>query len=92
MPSFESKRLAISFNSTNTDAYHMKLSTWATQQGISYITAYRWFKAGKIANAKQLDTGTIIVEDLKDDVIVIIGKADKVDEIVKKIKGVLGKC
>lgn len=40
----------------------MKLSKWAEQQGISYTTAYRWFKAGKIRGAKQLDTGTILVE------------------------------
>jgi predicted site-specific integrase-resolvase len=40
----------------------MKLSQWAKQEGISYITAYRWFKAGKIPNAKQLDSGTILVD------------------------------
>lgn len=40
----------------------MKLSQWAKQEGISYITAYRWFRAGKIANAKQLETGTILVD------------------------------
>lgn len=40
----------------------MKLSQWATQQGISYITAYRWFKAGKIPNAKQFENGTILVD------------------------------
>jgi predicted site-specific integrase-resolvase len=39
----------------------MKLSQWAKQKGISYITAYRWFKAGKIPNAKQLESGTILV-------------------------------
>lgn len=39
----------------------MKLSKWAKQQGISYTTAYRWFKAGRIPSAKQLDNGTILV-------------------------------
>jgi len=40
----------------------IKLSQWAKQQGISYTTAYRWFQAGKISNAEQLETGTIMVE------------------------------
>jgi len=40
----------------------MKLTAWAKEQGISYTTAYRWFKAGKIPNARQLDTGTILVD------------------------------
>jgi predicted site-specific integrase-resolvase len=40
----------------------IKLSHWAKQQGISYTTAYRWWKAGKIDKAEQLDTGTIMVE------------------------------
>lgn len=38
----------------------MKLSDYAKQIGISYKTAYRWWKAGKL-DAYQLDTGTIIV-------------------------------
>lgn len=40
----------------------MKLSTWAKQEKISYITAYRWFRAGKIPNARQLESGTILVD------------------------------
>ncbi len=42
----------------------MKLKDWADKEGISYITAYRWFKAGKLpVNAYQAVSGTIIVED-----------------------------
>ena len=41
----------------------MKLSNWAKQQGISYATAFRWFKSGKIPNSKQMDTGTILIND-----------------------------
>lgn len=41
----------------------MKLSVWAKKQGISYTTAYSWFKAGRVPNSKQYDNGTIIVED-----------------------------
>jgi len=41
----------------------MKLSDWARQQGITYLTAYKWFKAGKILNAVQYDTGTILINE-----------------------------
>jgi hypothetical protein len=42
----------------------MKLSDWAKKQGISYLTAYRWFKDGKLpVEAYQSDSGTIIVKD-----------------------------
>jgi putative resolvase len=40
----------------------MKLSTYARKLGISYRTAWRWFKAGKLAGY-QVDTGTIIVTE-----------------------------
>lgn len=39
----------------------MKLSTYADHFGITRQTATRWFHAGKIKGAYQLDTGTIIV-------------------------------
>lgn len=42
----------------------MKLADWAKKQGISYLTAYRWFKEGKLpTKAYQSDSGTIIVEE-----------------------------
>jgi putative resolvase len=40
----------------------MKLSDYARLQGISYRTAWRWYKAGKIAG-QQMDTGTILVTE-----------------------------
>jgi putative resolvase len=40
----------------------MKLSAYAQQIGVSYRTAWRWFKAGKLTGF-QADTGTIIVTD-----------------------------
>jgi putative resolvase len=40
----------------------MKLTQYARKLGISYRTAYRWWKAGKL-DAYQLDTGTIIVRE-----------------------------
>ena len=69
----------------------MKLSNWAKQQGISYLTAYRWFKSGKIPNSHQTQTGTILVDEkLTDDrVIVVIGRTNNIDEIVNKIKELL---
>lgn len=46
----------------------MKLKDWADKQGISYLTAWRWFKAGdsRLSGAYQSDTGTIIVPDETD--------------------------
>ena len=41
----------------------MKLKEWTAIQGISYLTGLRWFHAGKIPNAYQVDTGTIIIPD-----------------------------
>ena len=41
----------------------MKLSDWARQQWISYITTWRWFRAGKLpVPTRQLPPGTILVE------------------------------
>jgi putative resolvase len=41
----------------------MKLAEWARQQGVSYQTAYRWFRTGILpVPSKQLPTGTILVE------------------------------
>src|SRR5215472_922726 len=40
----------------------MKLSAWARQQGLSYKTAWRLWKAGQLpVPAEQLATGTVIV-------------------------------
>ena len=42
----------------------MKLSDWARKHGISYKTAWKWWKAGILpAPARQLPTGTILVEE-----------------------------
>ncbi len=40
----------------------MKLSVYARKLGISYRTAYRWFKAGSVPGY-QTATGTIIITD-----------------------------
>ncbi|MBI5756035.1 MAG: IS607 family transposase [Nitrospirae bacterium] len=42
----------------------MKLSVWAKQQGVSYKTAWRWWKEGKLpVTAEQMPTGTVIIHD-----------------------------
>jgi putative resolvase len=40
----------------------MKLSTYAKQVGVTYKTAWQWWKAGRL-DAYQLPTGTIIVRE-----------------------------
>ena len=42
----------------------MKLSEYARQVGVTYKTAYQWWKAGQL-DAYQLPTGTIIVREAK---------------------------
>ena len=40
----------------------MKLVDWARENGISYLTAYRWFRKGILpVRAIQMPTGTILV-------------------------------
>lgn len=43
----------------------MKLSQYAKQVGVSYKTAYRWYRAGSL-DAYQMETGIIIVRDQHD--------------------------
>ena len=44
----------------------MKLVDWAQESGLSYITAWRLFHAGKLpVRATQLETGTILVHPEK---------------------------
>lgn len=41
----------------------MKLTQYAKKQGITYKTALKWFHNSQIPNSRQLNTGSIIVED-----------------------------
>jgi len=43
----------------------MKLSDWAKKMGISYRRAWQMFKDGKLPNARQLPTGTIVILEEK---------------------------
>jgi predicted site-specific integrase-resolvase len=40
----------------------MKLSVYAREVGVSYRTAFRWFKSGKI-QGRQMDTGAILITE-----------------------------
>jgi len=40
----------------------MKLSVYTKEVGVSYRTAFRWFKSGKI-QGRQMDTGTILITE-----------------------------
>jgi putative resolvase len=40
----------------------MRLSQYAKHMAVSYKTAFRWWKVGKL-DAYQLDTGTIVVRE-----------------------------
>jgi putative resolvase len=53
----------------------MKLKDYAKQQGISYKTAWRWWKAGKLPG-QQMDTGTILVETGRD--MALVSKPERV--------------
>jgi predicted site-specific integrase-resolvase len=70
----------------------MKLSKWAKLQGVHYLTAYRWFKAGQIKNAKQNESGSIFVMEIdsnldeKDDIKNELRRiSNELNEIIKKI-------
>src|SRR5437660_920697 len=44
----------------------MKLSQYAKKVGVTYKTAYRWYRAGTL-DAYQTETGTVIVRDKHDE-------------------------
>jgi putative resolvase len=71
----------------------MKLSTWAKKQGVSYRTAWNWYRQGKLpVSAYQVETGTIIVEDgkpTKSDLVWIycrVSSRDKKDDLSRQVK------
>lgn len=59
----------------------MKLSEWAKLKGISRLTAYRMYRAGKLpVPAEQLPTGTIVVLPLKDTGCVLYARVSSQDQ------------
>ncbi|MBU4174147.1 MAG: IS607 family transposase [Actinobacteria bacterium] len=72
----------------------MKLSVWAKEQGISYQTAWRWYKAGKLpVPAEQMPSGAIIVhpprEPVTSDVVTIyarVSSRDQRDDLARQVE------
>jgi putative resolvase len=52
----------------------MKLVDYARKVGVSYRTAWRWFKAGKISGY-QMDTGTIIITEAAPETVSLLVEA-----------------
>ncbi len=69
----------------------MKLSEYAKKNSISYKTAWNHFKAGKIPGARQLPTGTVVVDEhdnTKDELIALQREKIKtLEEEVEKLRG-----
>jgi putative resolvase len=74
----------------------MKLSQYARKVGVTYKTAYRWYRAGTL-DAYQTDTGIIIVRDKADEKPVTgrialyvrvssIGQKDDLERQVQRLK------
>ena len=61
----------------------MKLSEWAKLQGISYKTAWRWFKEGKLpVPVEQTATGTILVKlpDSNEGLVAVYARVSSADQ------------
>jgi predicted site-specific integrase-resolvase len=68
----------------------MKLSEYAKQVGVTYKTAYQWWKAGQL-DAYQRPTGTIIVREPKPTaagaaLYARVSSADQKDEVTRQIR------
>jgi len=69
----------------------MKLSEYATKQGIAYKTAHLHFKKGLIKNAYQTESGAIFVkeedETWKDDLIALQkARIQQLEETIDKLR------
>jgi len=80
----------------------MKLRAYARKIGVSYRTAFRWFKAGKLPGY-QMDTGRIIITDassqatvtVTDQKVVIytrVSAAENQDNLDEQAKGLTDYC
>lgn len=69
----------------------MKLSVWAKKQGISYRTAWRWFKEDKLpVEVEQTATGTILIKESQNvaNAVAIyarVSSADQKDDLDRQI-------
>lgn len=61
----------------------IRLTEWANRQGIAYITAVRWAKAGKIPGLHRAVSGRLFVEveaDTNGDGVVLYGRVSSADQ------------
>ncbi|TPE49036.1 IS607 family transposase [Maribrevibacterium harenarium] len=71
----------------------MKLSDWAKKQGISYRTAWNHFRSGKLpVPARQLPTGTIIVDDVINGTKAVIYARVSSSDQKKDLEGQINRC
>jgi putative resolvase len=68
----------------------MKLSEYAKQVGVTYKTAYQWWKAGQL-DAYQLPTGTIIVREAKPSATGValyarVSSADQQEDVTRQLQ------
>jgi predicted site-specific integrase-resolvase len=62
----------------------VKLPEYAKLNGISYKTAWKAFKEGRIKNARQLPSGTIIIdEDPRNERFEV--NLEKLEELIEKL-------
>lgn len=71
----------------------MKLSDWAKKQGVTYRTAWNWYKEGRLpVSAKKLPSGSIIVEvDEDEKVAVIYARVSSYDQ-KSNLDGQVARC
>jgi putative resolvase len=70
--------------------FSMKLSAYAKQVGVTYKTAYQWWKAGQL-DAYQLPTGTIIVREARPSATGValyarVSSADQKDDVARQMQ------
>ena len=77
----------------------MKLSEYAKLNSVSYKTAWRWFRDGKIKNARQLNTGTVVIDEeekhIKDEYIVIytrVGSSENKFNLERQAQRLIDYC
>lgn len=69
----------------------MKLSTWAKNRGISYRTAWRWFKEGTLpVIAEQTASGTILIKEPSSDsnqvaIYARVSSSDQKDDLERQV-------
>jgi putative resolvase len=68
----------------------MKLSEYAKQVGVTYKTAYQWWKAGQL-DAYQLPTGTIIVREPRPTALGValyarVSSIDQKDDLMRQVQ------